>query len=125
MRWDALVFSVRHAVRDPFIRWNAIASGVVYLAVSVFFLWSITPAVRQTGLVTLHYNTYIGIDDVRAWPWMFFIPGVVLFVIVFDTMVALILFQKDRLAARAIIALESGTVLVWAVGIYFLTRINL
>lgn len=125
MRWDAILFSVRQGVRDPFIRWTVLASALVYLAVTGFFIWSVLPTVRQTGLITLHYNTYIGIDDVRPWPWMFFIPGVVLLVLLFDTMVALLLFQKDRLAARAVMALGGGVLALWAVGMYFLTRINL
>lgn len=125
MKRDDVMFSVRLALRDPLIRWGSIANYAVFCIASGLFFWRVFPTIRRTGLITLHYSTYLGIDDVRAWPWMFLIPGIALTILLFDTMLALTLFQKDRLASRSLVAFQGVALFFWVLGVFFITRINL
>ncbi|MCR4279050.1 MAG: hypothetical protein NUV81_04110 [bacterium] len=125
MKRAEIFFSVKQAIHDPFVRWATVGSFFLYLVTIIYFIWSLLPIVRESGLIVLHYNTYLGIDAVRPWPWFLLFPAVTLGIIIFDTIASILLFQKDRTASRSIIALEFVTVLLWSVGMYFLVRINL
>ncbi len=119
------LFSAHRALRDPYFRVMLIVSGVLFLVVTTYFLVRVIPASRQSDLVILHYSPYLGIDDARRWPWLFIVPGIAFVLLLFDTMAALLLFQRDQLAARAILGVQVVAMLLWSVGTYLLTRINL
>jgi len=125
MKRTEIFFSIKQAAQDPFIRWTTLASILLLVCTTGYFVWNILPIVKGNGLVVLHYNTYLGIDAVQPWPWIFLFPGLTLGILFFDTIVSSLLFQKDRLASRSIVALEFVTVVLWSVGMYFLMRINL
>lgn len=117
-------FSAKQAANDPFIRWTLIGTLFVFIGTTVYFAWGSMPSIRETGLVVLHYNTYLGIDAVRPWPWIFLLPGIPLGLVIFDTIASFLLFQSDRLASRALMGLLGVSISLWSVGMYFLMRMN-
>ncbi len=125
MRWSEWKFSARLALQDSFIRWTAVVMFVVIFGMSAFFLWKLLPEVWRSGVITFHYNVYLGIDDVRPWAWVFMLPGAALGFALVDSLFALSLFRHHPLASRTVMALGMLSTIVWAVGTFFLMLINL
>lgn len=73
----------------------------------------------------MHYTIYIGIDDVRSWQWLFFVPGVALATVITDFAIALGLFRRHPLASRTLAATSFVTAVVWAIGSFFLINVNI
>jgi hypothetical protein len=124
MRWGEWKFSAQRAVQDPWIRWTTVIAVVLLVAASVFYLARVIPAGWQSGLTTLHYNVYLGIDDVRAWQWAFSIPALALAVLAVDTLVALGLFRQDPIASRTLTATGLAAIIIWSVAVLFLVLVN-
>jgi len=118
-------FSAQLAWQDRFIRWMTISNLVVVIATSTFVLWKLIPEGARSGVLTMHYTIYLGIDDVRAWPWIFMIPGGLLCVQLVNLALAYGFYRTDKLAARALISLAAAVALLSAVSSFFLVLINL
>lgn len=124
MRWTEWKFSARLAFQDVFIRWIAIATGLVIVGMGAFFLWRLLPEGWRAGVVTFHYSVYLGIDDVRPWPWVFVFPGAAVVLVVADVLCACSLFRKDAVASRAVMTFGFLSSILWAVGSFFLILVN-
>ena len=125
MRWEDWKFSARLGWQDPVVRWLSLAALVIVFAMGGFFLWRLLPEGWRSGVVTMHYTVYIGIDDVRGWQWLFFVPGMALGMVILDILIALGLFRRHPLASRTIIATALATSVVWAIGSFFLINVNI
>lgn len=124
MRWEEWKFSARLATQDRFIRWTAIGTAVLIMGMSAFFLWRLLPEGWRSGVITLHYNVYLGIDDVRAWPWLFALPGAAIATAAVDILFALGFFRQNKLASRTIVAVGFIAAVLWALGSFFLILVN-
>ncbi|MCI0479510.1 hypothetical protein L0Y59_03115 [Candidatus Uhrbacteria bacterium] len=124
MRWEEWKFSAKRALQDPFIRWTTAGTVVLHVAMSVLYLVRILPDAWRSGVTVLHYTVYLGIDDVRSWPWAFAITGSALGMFVLDVLVALGLFRQDPHAARTVITAGAVCMIVWAVAVSFLILVN-
>lgn len=122
---DELKFSLSVAWDDPWYRWQSIATLCTALAGSGYFLWRVIPEGLRSGLLVLHYNPYVGIDEVQSWPWIIALPSALLLVIVIDVLVAGFLFRRDRLASRVILLMASAFTMMGLVGATFLMLVNL
>ena len=125
MRWLDWKFSARLGWEDPWLRWISVSALVIVLAMGAFFLWRLLPEGWRSGVVTMHYNIYIGIDDVRTWQWLFFVPGTAFLFVLLDTVIALGLFRRHPLASRTLVATGLMTAVVWAIGSFFLINVNI
>lgn len=125
MRWDEWKFSARRAWQDRFILWTAVITAVLFAAASAYFLIRMLPPGLETGAVILHYNIYLGIDEIVSWPWVFAVPGAALAVLAMDFGVALSLFRLDPLASRILISLGFFSILLWTIGCFFMVKVNL
>lgn len=125
MRWDAWRFSAKLAWQDPFVRWASISVVLFCTSISAFVLWKLIPIGLRSGVLTFHYNIYLGIDDVRSWPWIFVPLAAMLVAFLLDIGLALGLYRKDMLAARAIVGLSLALCILWGAGLFFLTLVNL
>ena len=125
MRWDEWRFSAKLAWQDLFLRWTIIGSILFFAGMTTFVLWKLVPIGLRSGVLTFHYNIYLGIDDVRAWKWIFYPLGGMLAVIVVNSSVALGIYRKNTLGARALLGLVISMCALWGVGIFFLTLVNL
>lgn len=83
---------------------NAILLGLS-IALNLFswgwLLWYIRP---QQSPIFLHYNVLFGVDLTGFWYEVFFLPLAGLMIIIVNTILAWILYKKDRFA---------GYVLLW------------
>jgi hypothetical protein len=118
-------FSLDVAWDDPWYRWQGI--GTIALAVlgSVFFLWRMIPEGLQSGLLVLHYNLYVGIDEVQPWPWVLAMPAALLVIVGLDLLAAGFLFRRDRVASRVMLCTATLFTLLALGGGFFLTLVNL
>lgn len=124
MRWEEWKFSARLAVQDVFVRWTGLAAIIMVIGMSSFLLWRLLPEGWRSGVITIHYNVYLGIDDVRPWPWIFALPGAALIVLLVDILIAFGMFRHSALASRTIIAMGGVAAILWAIGIFFIILVN-
>lgn len=125
MKWEEWRFSTKLALQDSFVRWMTLVTLVLYSGMTTFVLWKLIPLGLRSGLLTFHYNIYLGIDDVRPWEWIFFPLGIMLGVIIVNTFFAFRIFRTDKLGARTLVALSSAVCVLWVAGMFFLTMVNL
>jgi hypothetical protein len=124
MRWEDWKFSARLAWQDAWMRWMLILSFVLLFGMTAFLLFRLLPEGWKTGVVTIHYNVYLGIDDVRSWPWIFVLPGGALLVMILDALLSLGFFRAHPLASRTLMSACLATAIIWAVGSFYLIRVN-
>lgn len=124
MRWEEWKFSARRAAQDSFVRWTTVSTVVLLVGMSSYLLVRVLPVAWRSGVVTMHYTIYLGIDDVRPWPWIFFVPGVAIFFGLLDLLIAFGIYLRDALASRTLVALALITAILWTVGSFFLLRVN-
>lgn len=124
MQWSDWRFSAKRAWQNRYIRWVALGNGLVIIAGTSFFLWRLIPIGMRNGMLVLHYNVYLGIDNVQPWPWIFAVPGTMLLIYLVNTLTALGLFRPDELAAKTLIAASGVLTIIWIVGSYFIMRVN-
>lgn len=92
---------------------------------STFFLLSVIPLGHQGhGTLVLHYNVYLGIDDVRAWSWILLLPAVWLVMSVLDLFVAYGLHRRDPQAATGLLVLGCASCIPWMMLFYYLIFMN-
>ena len=124
MRWDEWRFSATRAWQDRVVRWMTLVTVVFVFAIAGLFLWKILPLSAGSGILTYHYNIYLGIDDVRAWQWMLVPVGTMLGCLVVNTTLAFGVYRQDRIAARALTVLTIFISVLWAVTLSYLVTIN-
>ena len=124
MKWDEWRFSARLAWQDHFVRWTTLGTAIFCCVITGFVLWKLLPIGLRSGVLTFHYTIYLGIDDVRAWPWIFYPLGTMFGVFLLNLLISLGVFRQDELAARALVGLAGGIAVIWGVGMVFLTRVN-
>ncbi|MBU1033192.1 MAG: hypothetical protein ABII13_02290 [Patescibacteria group bacterium] len=124
MRWDEWKFSARRAAQDHFVRWTTVSTVVLFVVTTVYFLIKMLPRGINIGTIVMHYNIYLGIDDVRAWQWLFAIPGIAFVVVLFDLLFAFGIFRKEPLASRTVSAIALASIILWSFGAFFLVMVN-
>jgi len=102
-----------------------ICTVLFYIAMTGVILSRLIPVGLRSGVLTLHYNVYLGIDEVRPWPWVFFSPAIMLGILLLNDVFALGLFRQDELAARTLFVITSALVLLWGVASFFTAAVNL
>lgn len=125
MTWDAWKFSAKLAWQDRFIRIFGILCIVAFLAWTGFFIWRLVPEGLRSGVLVLHYNVYLGIDDVRSWPWILAAPFAVLGFLLADFVIAAGIYRSDAIAARALVLTGIVTAILWGISSFFLILVNL
>ena len=124
MDWSAWAFSAKLAWRHPWVRWLSVATALMFFGATGFYLWRIIPAAQQNGAAVMHYNIYLGIDDVRVWPWVFAWPLLWLTVTVTDLLWAYGQYREDPLVSYALVALAFFWGFPWASALFYLSLIN-
>ncbi len=112
------------ARRDRLIFWSSFFSVALWLLTSAWVIWKLFPEGKRAGILVLHYTVYLGIDDVRPWPWVFRSIGIVAGIAIVNAIVSLLVIQKDALAARAMSMLTTAIVILWSVSQIFVVRVN-
>lgn len=81
------------------------SSLLINLLIWLWLFFSIRPGVES---VFLHYSALYGVNLIGEWHQIFFVPAFGLVVLVINSLVGWVLFQKDRFIAH----LLSGIVLL-------------
>ncbi len=124
MKWAAWRFSAYRAWQDPFLRYTFVVSGICILGMGAFVLFKLIPEGIRSSVLTLHYNVYLGIDDVKPWWWIVY-PVVGMIALFFlNAVCALGIFREDPLAARALAVVTAFMVLLWSLHLFFLVFVN-
>ncbi len=125
MQWGEWKFSAQRAAQDRFTKWIAICIAIILTISVTFLLVRLIPVGRQSGILTLHYNVYLGIDDVGAWTWMFVFTGSVIGLAIIDVLFAFGLFRRDPLASKTLLVIALLALVLWSVGSFFLVSVNI
>jgi hypothetical protein len=125
MRWDEWRFSASLAWRDAFVRHGIVFSFLLVGGMTTYMLWRLIPEGLRSGVLAVHYTMYLGIDDVRDWPWVLVLPGGMLATLLANVSFAVGVYRYDSVAARTLTAVSCALAVSWAVGCFFLVRINL
>lgn len=124
MLLEPWLFSARRAWHNPLLKWIALATAVIVVAATGFYLWKTLGHARESGTVVLHYNIYLGIDDVVAWPWAFFWPGIWLVLTGLDIILAFGWYRTDPHLSTSLFVFAAAWAIPWALALYYLTLAN-
>ena len=107
------------------VKWTMICTVLFYSAMTGGILFRLIPIGLRSGVLTLHYNIYLGIDEVRPWPWIFLAPMMMLGIILVNQTIAFGMFRHHELAARTLVILTTVFTLLWGVSSFFTMSVNL
>lgn len=125
MRREAWRISARLAWQRPRFRALALLLFASVTVVNLIFLMQAVPAVRSEATAIIHYNIYLGIDDVRDWPWIFLWPALWEGMTCVGLVAALGAYQKDSLLAYGLVGWTCVWSLPWVIGLSYLLLLNL
>lgn len=121
---DAWMLSARLAWGRPWFRVVTLAAFLFSVAVGVWFILQVLPSARTNGTFAYHYNIYVGIDDLRAWWWVFVLPGAWVLLTGLDIVLAYGTYRTDVVLSNALAVLALLWSLPWSVALFYLTVIN-
>ena len=124
MNFDAWFFSAKLAWGNLLIRWLSIVTIFLVVAMSGFYVWQIFPSVKGRGYFIMHYNLYLGIDDVRNWPWVFVLPIAWLIITLIDLAFAYGVYRLDVHFAVSLALLAFSWSIPWSGALFYLTFMN-
>lgn len=109
---------------DAWFRWQTIATVALGVMMSVYLLVHLVPIGIRNGLLVFHYSIYFGIDDIRAWPWIFVLPLGTLAVIGTDLVASIRLYRHDRIASRVLLGAATLFAAIASVYAVYLAIVN-
>ncbi|MFH1620930.1 MAG: hypothetical protein ABIB04_02495 [Patescibacteria group bacterium] len=118
-------FSAKFAWQDRFIKWSLMANIAIIVGISSYILWRLIPEGIRSGVLTLHYTIYLGIDEVRPWPWITLLPVIMLTVWLANFLVSLGVYRKDKLAAKTLVSVFTFTNIIWVICLFFIVIVNI
>ena len=77
-------------------RRTSIASGVLLLACVLLPVWRILPISSDRPFIPLHYNVYMGVDEIGPWYDVFVLPGLGASLFFLNTVFQALLFKRER-----------------------------
>jgi hypothetical protein len=96
-------------------------SLVLNLGSLIWLLWQIGP---REELIFLHYNILFGVDLIGPWFRILFIPIFGFGIIVINTLLGWILFNKDKFAAQLLHAVSLVCQVLLFIGSTILVFLN-
>ncbi|MDO8618225.1 MAG: hypothetical protein Q7N87_05070 [Candidatus Uhrbacteria bacterium] len=124
MHADAWLFSAKQAWQHLFFRWVAIASLLLVMVGSTYFLWKVVPMRKHHPAFVSHYNVYLGIDQVGSWTWAWILPGVWFLITLLDLVIAYGIYRTDFYLAASLLIVACAWGLPWMGALFYLTLVN-
>jgi len=124
MPFEAWSTSASHAWQRPLVRWATVAIAIMVAAGLVFFLWRVIPQRGKGDTLVLHYNLYMGIDQLGSWLWLLLLPALWVGFLLVDLLLAYGFYQRDQQLALGLVAVALGWNLPWLILLYCLTLVN-
>lgn len=125
MTWKEWRFSAHYAWQNRFIRSMLIINGGVIFFVSAWMLWRLIPEGMRAGVLVLHSNIYLGIDEVKPWPWIFLFPIGIILAFGVNAIAAFTVFREEELAAKTLVTVSASLTALWVLSIFFLVLVNM
>lgn len=117
--------SARLAWRRPWFRVLSLLLILFVVGSNVAYLLRMQPVIRDASTMVFHANVYVGIDDVRSWPWMFLWPAVWQAFAIGSIVAACAVYQRDSLLAYSILVWCLFWSCPWAIGLVYLFSFTL
>jgi len=124
MRWKAMILSMKLAWQRPFFKWSTLVIGLLLVSTVSLFLIRVIPVARRDGMAVLHYNIYLGADNVQDWGWTFLLPAVWFVTTLGAWLWAGMAYHRDRHLTYALIAVNLLGCLPWIGALFYLTLVN-
>src|SRR5690349_20842054 len=124
MTLAAWLFSARLAWSRHWIKLACVLALTLSLAGSGWFLARVLPVARASGTFAYHYTIYFGIDDLRAWWWVFVLPAAWVGLTLFDLLFAFGSYRKEPILSSSMFALAALWGFPWLVTLFYLAVIN-
>lgn len=88
-------------LRDMSIRVMLGIVGVVALAVWLVALFRFQPS---DFMVPIRYNSFLGVTKLGNWYDLYFIPGIMTFFILINTLLGSVVYKKDKMVGYILVA---------------------
>lgn len=73
----------------------------------------------ESGLISLHYNIYFGIDKIGPWYFVLALPLLGFFIIVFNNLLAYFLYLQDKFISHFLVLSQLALQLIlFAAGVF-------
>ena len=89
-----------------------------------YFLEQVLTIGRHHQTLAVHYNVYVGIDDVRSWQWSLFLPLGWLVVTAINLFCSYIFYRRDPQVALSLLLFSGLTCIPWMAFLFYLTVLN-
>jgi hypothetical protein len=109
---------------DPWFKIQTVATIGIVIAGSFFYLLKLIPSGIHNGSLVFHYNVYLGIDDVRRWPWVFYLPSMTIGIVCADLVASFLTYRYDKIASRVLLSVATLFAVLTAVGEIFIVIMN-
>ncbi|MBD3252032.1 hypothetical protein GF380_06340 [Candidatus Uhrbacteria bacterium] len=124
MNFSEWRFSFEIAWDDPWYKWQSILTILVLVVGSFFVLWKLIPVGMENGLLVLHYNLYLGIDEVHHWAWVIVGPIAVLFIVLLNLIISFRLYRHDKIASRVLLCAATIFVIFMSIAAHLIGNVN-
>lgn len=125
MLWREWYLSARTAWQDLWFRSVTIAVMLLVVLSSGYFLWKLVPTRHSSSTMVVHYNIYLGIDQIQSWHWMWFLPGIWVVFTTLDIALAYAWYRSEFHLAWGWLLLACAWSLPWLFALFYLIRINI
>ncbi|MBP7133957.1 hypothetical protein KBA73_01955 [Patescibacteria group bacterium] len=124
MRWNAWWLSCKLAWGQRSFRILSVLIVAVMVIAILFFSEQVIAMGRHHETLAVHYNVYVGIDNVQRWQWSLLLPlGWCLFTLS-DIGLAYVTYRRDREAAVSLLVFAGLGGLPWMAFLFYLTVLN-
>lgn len=116
------------------IVWLRTKIGAWCFALSLLFLlldvalpvWRIVPLASSRPYIPLHYNIYLGVDQLGSWYQIFAVPALGLGLFLFHLILQTIAFRKEKLLATmvAVASVLIECILLFAMALIVLLNLS-
>lgn len=91
---------------------------------TIFFFGEVVSAGRHHQTLAIHYNVYVGIDDVRVWEWNLLLPLGCFLITGINLFFAYIFYRRDPQVATSLLLFSGLACIPWMFFLFYLTVLN-
>lgn len=91
---------------------------------SAFFLTRLLRGATSASTIVLHYNVYLGIDNVQMRLWAFLLPGIWMCSTFLNLLLASCSYRRDREMALSLLLFSFFSCFVWMIVLFYLSLVN-
>lgn len=104
-------------------KWSFIFS-ITLVVIGWIFSFLRLPALGPDATIPLHYNVFLGIDEVGSWKTLFWLPGFASFVLVVNLLISVREREHISFLANTLAAVSLAVSTLALAGLFFALVIN-